>query len=133
MLGGNNTYVYVDSNPLGVIDPQGLTGTIVFPRPIVVPRPGIPPFPLDPVLPLPPFPNEGKLPNTDDCKASELNYCAAKCGGAHKVMGCYVSIKWKIRGIRGGEIIRSEERTPNCNCFDEDDIAYCPNSGQNGG
>lgn len=58
-----------------------------------------------------------ELPKTDDCKISEWKVCEARCS-PRPVAGCYVSIKWKLRGIRGGEQIRSEERTVNCNCKD---------------
>jgi RHS repeat-associated protein len=57
------------------------------------------------------------LPTTDDCKRSEWTYCETACA-PRKVAGCYVSVNWKMRGIRGGHPIRSEERTVNCNCED---------------
>jgi len=55
------------------------------------------------------------LPSTGDCKASEWQYCRTFCGD-RPVDGCYVSISWKAKGIRGGNLIKSEQRTVNCNC-----------------
>lgn len=31
---------------------------------------------------------------------------------------CYVTIKWRLQGVRGLGPIRSEERRVNCNCHD---------------
>ncbi len=58
------------------------------------------------------------LPKTGSCKASEWSICKAQCA-PKAVKGCYVSISWRLRGIRGGEPIRSEERKVNCNCEDD--------------
>jgi RHS repeat-associated protein len=56
----------------------------------------------------------GGLPLTTGCKTSEWAHCTAKCA-PYKALGCYVSVAWKIRGVRGGEPIREEVRTVNCN------------------
>ena len=38
-------------------------------------------------------------------------------GGA---AGCYATVSWKVRGLRGGELIRSEERSVNCRCREDE-------------
>jgi hypothetical protein len=62
------------------------------------------------------------LPNTDECKQSEWDYCTTRCA-PFRALGCYVSVSWKLKGIRGGEPIRSEQRSVNCNCEEPND---CP-------
>ena len=57
LRGGINTYLYAKANPINVIDPEGLTGTVVIPRPFVMPRPFTNPF--DPAIPLVPDPGGG--------------------------------------------------------------------------
>ena len=61
-------------------------------------------------------PNE--WPKTGSCNASEIKYCEAQCG-PRGVQGCYVSIGYAVKGVRGANIIRSQKRTVNCNCGDE--------------
>jgi hypothetical protein len=62
------------------------------------------------------------LPPTDDCKEKEWEQCYARCGGKCRTAGCYVTIKWKLRGIRAnGKPLRSEERRVECNCVDPDE------------
>jgi hypothetical protein len=65
--------------------------------------------------------NAMSLPKSDSCKPQERQYCAAKCGGASKVKGCYVSVRWKTRRFRPGTggHIKEEERIVNCDCDDE--------------
>jgi RHS repeat-associated protein len=103
LKGGINTYGYANQDPVDLADPFGL-------NPYIWPI-------LKPIL-------ENTLPKTDDCKTSEWNYCRARCGPA-RVLGCYVSLSWKLKGIRGGEPIRSEQRTVNCNCEE----LSCPGPG----
>jgi len=95
------------------------------------------PFPIEDQLP--PVPIEEQLPpreavppqataiesvpgatTTDRCSPAEEAQCAAQCGGAHMVQGCYVTVRWKTAGFRGGSLIKSSERTVNCNCDDEE-------------
>jgi uncharacterized protein RhaS with RHS repeats len=38
IAGGLNLYGYVDGDPVNGVDPQGLQGTLVLPRPFVIPR-----------------------------------------------------------------------------------------------
>jgi RHS repeat-associated protein len=107
LAGGVNTYAYADEDPLGTADPFGL-------------------FPVG--LPLSQILYALKLPTTGDCKESEVAYCKAKCAPARS-LGCYVTIRWKLKGIRGGEPIRSEQRTVNCNC---EELDGCPNPNKKG-
>ncbi|MBS0422783.1 MAG: RHS repeat-associated core domain-containing protein [Proteobacteria bacterium] len=97
MKGGANPYMYSMDAPAQYADPFGLT-----------------PFG---------WPLSMILPKTDDCKASEWNFCRAKCAPA-RALGCYVSVSWKLKGIRGGEPIRSEQRTVNCNCEELEGCIY---------
>jgi RHS repeat-associated protein len=96
LAGGINTYSYVDSRPLLLSDPSGLA----------------------------PGRNPG-LPRTDDCKRSEWNQCDQQCASKGGAAGCYVTVSWKFRGLRGGNPIRSEERTVNCRCKNDDDGPAC--------
>jgi len=59
------------------------------------------------------------LPETDDCKRSEWKYCETWCA-PRVAKGCYVTIVWKMRGLRGPGPIRSEERKVNCRCEEPD-------------
>jgi RHS repeat-associated protein len=66
-----------------------------------------------------------KLPPTGDCKETELKSCAAACAETgRKMAGCYVSISWKIKGVRNGNPIYSEQRRVNCRCED----GFCENN-----
>ena len=49
--GGINTYSYVYNNPLIYIDPEGLTGAMIAPRPLIIPRPNVAPRPAGPLRP----------------------------------------------------------------------------------
>ena len=41
--------------------------------------------------------------------------CQTRCAG-RSIKGCYVTVSWKIRGGKNGNLIREEQRTVNCNC-----------------
>ena len=134
--GGLSTFAYADSVPTIATDPKGLirvmpSGAAQLPRygPGVnnLPRTGPKPYtyPIDPVLPVPsqtlPYSESQGLPKTGECKPAEIDVCRVRCPG--RVNGCYVSIKWKIRGARGGIPIREEIRNVNCNCADDEYLA----------
>jgi RHS repeat-associated protein len=105
LAGGVNTYAYADESPIDSADPLGL-------------------FPFN----LPQILYNLKLPTTGDCKETEKAYCTAKCAPARS-LGCYVTIRWKLKGIRGGEPIRSEQRTVNCNCEELNGCIPAPKKG----
>lgn len=95
LRGGVNGYSYSIENPVDFSDPYGLSpASLIFQM----------------------------LSGTDDCKPSEWSYCTAHCAPA-RALGCYVTVGWKLKGIRGGEPIRSEQRTVNCNC---EELDNCP-------
>jgi RHS repeat-associated protein len=94
--GGLDPYLFAINNPIEFSDPNGLS-------------------PLQWWWYL-------NLPKTDDCKQSEWDYCTTKCS-PFKALGCYVTLKWKLKGLRGGNPIRSEQRNVECRCEDPDD---CP-------
>ncbi len=58
------------------------------------------------------------LPTSGRCKPSEEAYCKGWCG-RREVKGCYVTIGWRIKGVRDLGPIRREQRTVNCNCNDD--------------
>ena len=92
--GGLNTFGYVLNNPLSYYDSYGL-------MPFPIPLGGISVI----------------LPSSGGCKPSEWLECQGLCS-PNPVEGCYVTIKWKIGGMRNGNIIRQEVRIINCNCKD---------------
>lgn len=85
-----------------------------------------PTIPDDITDPMPSTPHDGSsseaLPKTDSCKASEKTECELTCGFG-KVNGCYVTLNWKLKAVRGENANRFylEGRTINCNCDDDDD------------
>jgi len=105
LAGGVNTYAYADESPMDSADPLGLF-----------------PFKLPQILYI------LKLATTGDCKETEKAYCRAKCAPPRS-LGCYVTIRWKLKGIHGGEPIRSEQRTVNCNCEELDGCIPVPKKG----
>ncbi len=109
---GNSPFMYVDRDGLqfAPAPPMPLPWWNAFPRPM--PRPMYPPLPFS-------LPNSSDLPRTSDCKASERTYCEGRCG-SRGVQGCYVSVGWQIKGVRGRGPIRVEKRTVNCNCGGDD-------------
>ena len=54
------------------------------------------------------------LPKTHDCKIEEWQECERRC--PHGADGCYVTVSWKIKAVKGKGPIRVEGRTVNCNC-----------------
>jgi hypothetical protein len=66
----------------------------------------------------------GGLPGTTGCKGSEWAFCTSHCA-PRKAVGCYVTLQWKIRGVRGGNPIREEIRKVNCNCADPAEQSAC--------
>ena len=72
----------VQNDPVNRIDPKGLSGTIVAPRPIIIPRPiTIPrprPYPLDPSLP---YPDENNEEKSRRCQ-QEISDCSEVCAKA---------------------------------------------------
>ena len=97
--GGPSTYAYAAGAPSDFADPYGLMSITQM------------------VLNL--------LSKTGDCKDSERQVCSARCA-PRRVAGCYVTISWKLKGIRGGEPIRSEQRKVNCNCEDPEECVPGP-------
>lgn len=91
--GGINTYAYVDSTPVDTVDPFGLTPA------------GL----LGALL--------NTLPKREDCNQTDWDFCTAKCAPA-RALGCYVTLSWKLKGVRGEEArtIRSRQRNVECNC-----------------
>jgi len=71
------------------------------------------------------------LPKTDDCKPEEVSFCNRKCAPA-RALGCYVTLSWKLKGFRGGEPIRSEQRKDECNCEELDGCIPAPKKGKAG-
>ena len=69
------------------------------------------------------YPDSGhKLFDRDDSKVSEWDFCEGHCAPT-RVLGCYVTISCKLKGIRANnEPVRSEQRKVNQNCEELD----CP-------
>jgi RHS repeat-associated protein len=83
---GLNTYAYVESAPLDDVDFFGLAN------------------------------GGGKgLPQSKPCNRDDWKVCEGRCPYG-VVDGCYVTIKWRVGGMRNGELIRGEERRVECNC-----------------
>jgi len=139
--GDSNIYSYVGGDPINYYDNEGTFRKRLFhqyarffkePGRVIkdVGRYILPPPPIMPVDP-DVVPIEAQLPlgtiienspgasTTDRCNAGEAAQCATQCGGAHKVLGCYVTVRWKVAGYRGGHLIKSNSRTVNCRCLDE--------------
>ena len=125
LLGGLNTYSYVENKPVARIDPEGLqswSGDVAPKQPkilgfgdVFTPQTQANDAFVDSIYHIL---NALQLPKTGSCKSSEWDYCYAKCGGPSKTKGCYVSIRWKTRRMLPGTggVIREEERIVNCNC-----------------
>jgi RHS repeat-associated protein len=98
LAGGINTYAYAKGNSLRWIDLDGLMW-------------------------IPPSVFFGKkdLPKTDDCKTSEWQICYQRCGGRCRTNGCYVTLKWRLIGVRDKGPLYSEERRVECNCSDTEE------------
>ena len=86
--GGINTYQYADADPANVFDPTGLY-----------------PFTIWQVFSW----------KREDCNESDWSFCRAKCAPG-RALGCYVTLKWKIKSAKGGNLIRLRERNVECNC-----------------
>ena len=84
--GGLNIYGYANANPIKFIDYFGLAYS----------------------------PHEQGLPRSGKCKMSEWRICEGRC--TYGVNGCYVTFRWRIKSVRGGNPIRVMERIVNCNC-----------------
>jgi RHS repeat-associated protein len=144
---GPSVYAYAGNSPYMNVDPKGLQVIIVRPVPpgpiILNPRPNKGGFVigngtgqgrrgpdiLDDIINgwadigkkaydwcFPARPKE--LPTTGRCKPSEEAYCRGWCG-QREVKGCYVTIGWRIKGVRAKGPFRREHRTVNCNCDDQ--------------
>jgi RHS repeat-associated protein len=101
LRGGANPYTYALNSPINYGDPLGL----------------------NPVGELIGYLWE-RLPKRDDCRDSEWSYCTAYCAPARAV-GCYVTLSWKLKGIRNDRPFRSQQRLVNCRC---EDIYNCQNA-----
>jgi hypothetical protein len=92
LVGGHNTYAYVENSPTHFSDPYGLLPMLIG------------------------------LPRTTSCKSEEKQECRERCA-PKPMLGCYVTLSWKLKGIRANGPIRREVRTVNCRCqCDDDDL-----------
>ena len=109
---------YIESDPIGLAGGSASTYGYALQSP------------LDYADPLGLFPWV-KLPGSKDCNDAEKAECKARCG-ARRVLGCYVTLSWKLKGIRGenADPIRSEQRTVTCNCEDLDCSRPAPKEGR---
>jgi RHS repeat-associated protein len=100
LAGGLNTYAYADGAPTQLADRFGLSPAISLIEMIRRAK--------------------NALPGKDGCNEAEFEQCESKCGRG-KTLGCYVTVRWRIKAIRNAETIRVNERTVNCRCADECD------------
>ena len=121
---GPSTYAYAGNSPFMETDREGLSAagrkgvedllrSLGFPVNPTTPPRCIPSDELNFPPLMPAVPNS--WPKTGSCNASEARYCETQCG-ARGVKGCYVTIGYRIKGVRATGPIRSQQRTINCNC-----------------
>jgi RHS repeat-associated protein len=102
LLGGLNTYVYAESNPLIFVDLKGLSSSDRDREDRSRPR----------------------HPDSGNCGPQDISYCTNYCAEQGKALdGCYVQFKWRVKGLRGGNLIEDRERNVRCNCRDNEEPA----------
>jgi RHS repeat-associated protein len=101
LVDGPSTYSYTRSAPLTYVDPTGEASTK---------GKG--------------FPNE-----RGSCRPSEVEFCEKECAARGETYGgCYVTLWWRVKGMRNGRPIKSEQRKVNCRCeptFCQENVGTC--------